>query len=425
MGRREHVSRKTTTRENSPSDDVSVMWKTVSEDCNLACDYCYYSTCGGKPGGEIQRVEEAVLESFIRNVMERNKRSASFAWQGGEPLLAGLDFFEKVIELQQKYTPPQMIIANSLQTNGTLITKEWAEFFKKHGFLIGVSLDGVQDIHDSHRVYSNGSGSFNQVMRGIRHLQEQQVDFNILTVLHKGNVGKAAEILNNYMEQGFYYIQFIPCMDFRSQQPDMPPQFLITPQEYGQFLCDVFDVWYQDGQPSFSERFFDNLFGLHVGYPSGSCIHGEVCPKMLVLESNGDAYPCDFFINDSYLLGNVSGDTLESIHENTAYKSFSQMKQSLPETCRSCEFIQLCHGGCPRNRRWANDDALVLPDVFCESYKMIYRYSYERMQQLVVSWRKQRVNEWLMRGRALPGRNDDCLCGSGRKYKKCCAQVVV
>lgn len=404
--------------------DVAVLWKTVSEDCNLACEYCYYSTCGGKPGGEIQRIEQKVLESFIKDMMQHNKQSASFAWQGGEPLLAGLDFFEEVVYLQQKYAQPHTMIVNSLQTNGTLITKEWAGFFKKHNFLIGVSLDGTEEIHNSRRVYSNGAGSFDQVMRGIRHLKEQLVEFNILTVVHEGNAGKGAEILNFYAEQGFQYIQFIPCMDFRAQQPDMPPNYLITPQEYGQFLCDIFDVWYNDGNPVISERFFDNLFRLHVGYPAESCIHGENCAQTLVLECSGDAYPCDFFINADYILGNAGNDSLGDIVHSPAYENFATLKQRLPEACKSCEYFKFCHGGCPRNRPSLAEAAVVQPDVFCESYRAIYGYSSERMQQIVSKWRKQRAGEWVMRGRKLPGRNDPCLCGSGRKYKKCCESAT-
>ncbi|MEK4513309.1 SPASM domain-containing protein [Paenibacillus sp. FSL K6-2524] len=336
--------------------------------------------------------------------------------------MAGLDFFDQVVHLQRQYARTQTVIGNSLQTNGTLITKEWAAFFKKNEFLIGVSLDGTQQIHDSRRVYSNGTGSFNQVMRGIQH--EQQVEFNILTVVHEGNVDKAAEMLNFYAEHGFNYIQFIPCMDFRAQQPDKPPQFLITSKQYGQFLCDVFDIWFNDGNPVISERFFDNLFRLHVGYPAESCIHRDSCPKTLILEQNGDAYPCDFFMNSNYKLGNVGTDSLDDILSNPQYDQFLRLKPTLPDSCQSCQYLKFCHGGCPRNRRWSAGDGGVLPDVFCESYKMIYQYSYERMEQIAVKWRKERTEEWIARGRKLPGRNDLCLCGSGRKYKKCCEDIV-
>ncbi|WP_239004735.1 anaerobic sulfatase maturase [Paenibacillus tepidiphilus] len=404
--------------------DVGVMWKTVSEDCNLACDYCYYSTCGGKPGGVSRRIGTTMLEAMIRQIMNRNRQVASFAWQGGEPLLAGLDFFEEAVTLQRKYARPQTVIVNSVQTNGTLITGEWAAFFKKHGFLVGVSLDGPEEIHDARRVYSSGSGSFRQVMRGIRHLQEQRVEFNILTVVHEGNVGRGPEMLRFFAEQDFHFIQFIPGMDFRAQQPDLPPQFLITPEEYGHFLCGVFDYWYNDGRPVISERFFDNLLAQHVGYPSSSCVHGEACSNMLVLEAGGEAYPCDFYMNGSYQLGNAGTDSLDGLLESPAYRQFAPLKQTVPESCSACEYFRFCHGGCPRNREWSRNGAALQPDVFCESYRRVFRYSYERMESFARYWRKERTEEWLRRGRRLPGRNDSCLCGSGRKYKKCCEGIL-
>lgn len=227
--------------------DFGVMWKTVSEDCNLACDYCYYSSCAGKPGSRIKRISDEVLEKFTKAYMEHSDRAVSFAWQGGEPLLAGLDYFRRAVSLQADYAKPHLAIANSLQTNGTLITEEWARFFKQHHFLIGVSLDGPAQIHDLRRVYSNGAGSFERVMDGISQLKRHRVDFNILTVVHEGNVGKAKELMNFYRDQRFEYLQFIPTMDFRAQETDKPAKFLITPEQYGRFLCEVFDAWYNDG----------------------------------------------------------------------------------------------------------------------------------------------------------------------------------
>lgn len=399
---------------------IGVMWKTVSEDCNLACDYCYYSTCGGKPGTRIKRIDSKLLETFIKQYMACSQGSASFAWQGGEPLLAGLDFFEEVVRLQAKYAPAHTAIGNSLQTNGTLITAKWAEFFKTYRFLIGVSLDGPQSIHDARRITSSGAGSYERVMQGIRHLREHQVDFNILTVIHEGNVGKARELMDFYREHGFTYVQFIPCMDFRAQETNQPGKFLITPEQYGQFLCEVFDIWYNGGKPVMSERFFDNLLGAYVGREAELCIHRAACPKTIILEQNGDAYPCDFYISDDYKLGNVGRDSLADILESPAYDRFLKMKPSLPDACVTCEYLKLCHGGCPRNRKWSQEGQAPYPDYFCASYKRVYRYAHERMELLAASVRRNWLESYLKAGLPLPGRNDACVCGSGRKFKKCC-----
>lgn len=404
---------------------ISVMWKTVSEDCNLACDYCYYSTCGGKPGPKINRIDPSILDKFIKDYMQYSQGAATFAWQGGEPLLAGYDFFEEVVSLQAMHAPPHTIISNSLQTNATLINDRWASFFKTYNFLIGVSLDGPEEIHDSRRVNAAGKGSFDRVMAGIEHLRRHQVDFNILTVIHKGNVGRAKELMEFYRKNSFNYVQFIPCMDFRSQQVDRPGTYEITPQDYGDFLCEVFDSWYNDGNPDISIRFFDNMLSVYLNREAELCVHRDACPTSLVLEQNGDAFPCDFFIHDKWKIGNVASDSIENILAHPNYARFHRMKPALPEKCRTCEWQRLCYGGCPRNRQWNHEGDASAPDFFCQSYMQIYAYAHERMQELGQRLRKELYTHNLghyFKGNT-PKRNDPCPCGSGKKYKACCATI--
>lgn len=368
---------------------LGVMWKTVSEDCNLACDYCYYSTCGGKPGPAINRIDSFILDKFIKDYMQLSSGSATFAWQGGEPLLAGLKFFEEVVYRQSLHAPPHTVISNSLQTNATLISGRWAAFFKTYQFLIGVSLDGPQQIHDSRRVNSAGKGSYNQVMKGIGHLRRHQVDFNILTVIHKGNVGKARELMAFYREQDLRFIQFIPCMDFRSQQVDKPGEYEITAEAYGEFLCEAFDEWYNGGKPEISVRFFDNMLSVYLNGEAESCVHRAACPTSLVLEQNGDAFPCDFYINEAWKVGNVAADSIADMLAHPNYERFHRMKPALPDPCRSCEWQRLCYGGCPRNRKWNTEENRSGPDYFCRSYMRIYAYANERMQELADGLRRK------------------------------------
>ncbi|SET06630.1 anaerobic sulfatase maturase [Paenibacillus sp. NFR01] len=366
---------------NSTKPGLGVLWKTVSESCNLACDYCYYSTCGGKPQ-QIDRIPSDVLDRLIKAYMAGSSGSVSFAWQGGEPLLAGRDFYREVVYLQAKYAPPHTVISNAVQTNGTLIDEEWAEFFAKYSFLVGVSLDGPASIHDAHRVNAAGHGSYDRVMRGIAMLRRHRVDFNILTVIHEDHVGQAAELMAFYLREGFTHVQFIPCMDFRAQQTNRPPEFRITAEQYGDFLCESFDLWYSGGQPLISVRFFDNLLLQHLGREAELCTHQASCPKTLILEQNGDAYPCDFYISEEYRLGNVGRDRLEDIWANPIYEAFLNKKADLPDRCRRCEYRSFCHGGCPRNRSRSLADQSVLPDYFCESYRKVYAYSWDRMRLL-------------------------------------------
>lgn len=405
--------------------NISVMWKTVSEACNLACNYCYYSRCGGRPG-RIQRIDDDVLEKFIKEYMALSNGVASFTWQGGEPMLAGLDFFKKVVELQAKYAPRNTMITNAIQTNGTLITEKWARFFKEYNFLVGVSIDGPRKINDKRRVTAAKTGSFQRIMKGIENLRKYQVDFNILTVVHEDNVHRPRELMEFYEREGFRFVQFIPGMDFRAQEAYKEPQYLITPKEYGDFLCEVFDIWYNDGYPKMSIRFFDTMLNVYLNRQADLCIHRKYCANTIVLEQNGDAYPCDFYIQHDYKLGNVGTDRLEDLLNSEIYRKFRQLKPTIPEKCKGCEFLKLCHGGCPRNRIWSfqNDQVHVDPDYFCESYKQVYAYAHERMQVVATNVKRRWINEYVRSGGKLPERNARCLCGSGKKFKKCCALLL-
>jgi uncharacterized protein len=406
------------------NSNIGIMWKTVSEDCNLACDYCYYSTCGGKPETKIRKIDSAILEKFIQEYMAMSKGSVSFAWQGGEPLLAGLDFFEGVVALQAKHAPPHTVISNALQTNGTLINDRWAAFFKRYHFLIGVSVDGPQDIHDRRRVDSQGQGSFERVMKGISHLRRYNVEFNMLTVIHRDNVGKAKELFRFYEQEKIDFVQFIPCMQFHSKRIDQPGVFEITPEEYGNFLCEAFDCWYNNGNPTISERFFDNMLSVYAHREAELCIHRKTCSKTLILEQNGDAYPCDFYIHSDWKIGNVGTDSLSEILNHPLYDDFSKLKPRLPKACKTCSWLHLCFGGCPRNRSWDEDLRESYPDYFCLSYRQLYAYAHNRMERFSEKVRGNLFAQGIdfhYNGKQ-PGRNELCACGSGRKYKHCCLE---
>jgi len=408
--------------QTSHRQPLQVMWKTVSEDCNLACDYCYYSAAGGVPHHPVRVMEPALLERFISQYMSRSRGQAVFAWQGGEPLLAGLPYFEQVISLQAKYAPPHTLISNSLQSNGTLINERWAAFFKRYNFLIGISLDGPEEIHNTHRVTGAGTGSFRQVMRGVRHLEQAGVDYNILTVIHEDNVTKPDELMAFYKEQKFEYIQFIPCMDFVSQESGMPGRFRITPEQYGEFLCRTFDLWYNDGEPEISIRMFENMLLSMLHRPAQLCVHSSCCPKMMVLETNGDAYPCDFFIDEEHKLGNIGQSDLDTLLASPVYDDFLQMKPRMNEVCNQCEFLSFCHGGCPRNRNWLDVNDRSEVDYFCRSYQMFYAHAWEPMKALASRLKEEQIQQYRQSGQPLPGRNEPCLCGSGKKFKHCCQQ---
>ena len=396
------------------------MLKTVSEDCNLACDYCYYSTCHGRPPPRRKRIDQAPLIKVIREYLSLSRGSAQFVWQGGEPLLAGVEFFKNVVALQARHAPPNTVISNALQTNGTLLNEDWARFFHQYKFLIGVSVDGPGEIHDARRVTATGGGTYDLVMRNILHLRKHAVEFNILTVLHQGNVGKPRELMAFYPRMNFNYVQFIPGMDFRANSPDTPARYLITAEEYGDFLCETFDIWYNDGAPRMSVRFFDSMLSVHLGRTAGVCTHCPTCSQNPIFERNGDAFPCDFYMGGRYRLGNIADDSLRDILDGPAYRKFLRRKAELPEPCRRCPHRGLCHGGCPRNRAWDPGGRPTGPDYFCSAYRRFFDYAGGRLMQLARNLRTQWLIDYAGSGRAWPGRNDVCICGSTRKFKHCC-----
>lgn len=393
------------------------MFKTVSQNCNLNCKYCYYSSIVGRHNDKKLSLE--TVDKLISEYMKKTNGTASFIWQGGEPLLAGLDFFNEVVYLQSKYAQPNTIISNSIQTNGTLINREWANFFKKYNFVVGISVDGPGHLHDIKRKTYNGEGSFELVMSGVQQLRDSRVDFNVLTVLHQGNIDKSEELMAFYKDEMFTSIQFVPCMDFKSQDPKKPANYMITPKQYGDFLCNVFDIWYKDGSPCISIRLFENLLQAFLNRDPECCLNRKTCPVTLIVEATGDAYPCDYFINEEYKLGNINENSLDEIVNNTKYEIFLNYKKNLPNKCIKCNYLNLCNGGCPRNRNTDTPDYIGI-DYFCESYLQLFNYVYYRLSVLERKIRLSWIQQYKKENNILPGRNDKCICGSEKKYKSCC-----
>jgi uncharacterized protein len=409
---------------------LSILFKTVSTDCNLDCGYCYYRE--SLEGTRVRRrIEPGMLEALMPQYMEyvADVGQAGFAWQGGEPTLAGLDFFRRAVELQKSHARAGTAVGNSLQTNGILLDDEWGSFLKEHNFLVGVSLDGPEEVHDAARKDRGGHGSFRRVMAGIDVLRRHRVDFNILSVVGPHNVRQAQELMRFFRRGGFTHVQFIPAMDFQSVEPDKRASYLISAEDYGEFLVEIFEQWYEGGRPRISVRTFDNFLQSYLGTPNEMCVHGDVCSTALVAEYNGDVYPCDFYVHPDWKLGNVLSDSLRSMAESDKRRGFAGRKQPLPAECQACEWQRLCKGGCPRNR-FTLEDGRGQPDYFCHSYKQFFRHADQRLRSLrdrILS-RVRYVQQSRIvggRNRSRPGRNDPCPCGSGRKYKACCGDPLL
>jgi len=371
---------------------------------------------------------DTVLEKLVQSFMATEQPQHSFAFQGGEPTLMGLDFFKRVVALQKKYGRAGQFVGNGVQTNGTLITSEMAKHFAEHRFLAGVSLDGPPEIHNVYRKYADGRGTHADVMKGLGHLVEQKAEFNILTLVHRANVSKAAEVYGYLCDKGFLYQQYIECVEFDSSGRLMP--FSISGAEWGDFLCALYDVWIKGDTRRVSIRLFDSIVLKLVDGVSNCCPMGSDCRQYFVVEHNGDVYPCDFFVQPELKLGNIMTDSWQSFLGSNAYVEFGRRKKDWNEECRKCEYLRLCAGDCPKHRYSRSIDPKQLSSL-CVGWRQFYKHALAGFENLAQEIRKDRAEEARKRGLSglsalqpvLPsgiGRNDPCICGSGKKYKKCC-----
>lgn len=349
---------------------TSLLIKPASAVCNLDCAYCFYLDREADPYKSMpaRRMSMDTLERLVDTYLFYSYPNSTFAFQGGEPTLAGLDFFAKLVELQQRYGRDGQNVSNALQTNAVLLDDNWAQLFRQYNWLLGVSLDGPEEINDAYRFNKAGRGTWKQVMKSVECLQKNKVDFNILCVLNQANVGKAKELYRFYKSIGIDNIQFIPLAEFNPDGSRMP--FTITAEEYGKFLVEMFDLWWPDRR-KIRIRFFDNIAESVAGMKPGSCTMHETCDSYVVVEYNGDIYPCDFFVEGSWKLGNITLDSWSEIARRTRRYSFAQKKTLAHPECQVCEWQSICHGGCPKFRHGPQGQFEDL-DYFCQAYKMIY-----------------------------------------------------
>ena len=348
----------------------SLLIKPASAVCNLDCAYCFYLDRDADPYKALpgRRMNNEILERLVDTYMFYSYPNSVFAFQGGEPTLAGLPFFEKLVEFQKRFGRDGQNVSNALQTNAMLIDENWCRLFHEYNWLLGVSIDGPEELHDTYRFNKAGRGTWKQVMQGIEVLQKHKVEFNCLCVLSQANVEKPKELYKFYRSIGVDNIQYIPLAEFNADGTRMP--FTITPEQYGKFLVETFDVWWPDRR-KMRIRFFDNIAEALAGQKPGSCTMHETCDSYCVVEYNGDVYPCDFFVQRDWKLGNIMVDSWPEIARRQRRYSFASKKTLAHPECQVCEYQAICHGGCPKFREGPYRRFEDL-DYFCAAYKMIY-----------------------------------------------------
>lgn len=358
---------------------LNLLIKPSSGMCNLRCEYCFYHDVSeNREQPNYGFMSENTLENILIKAFAFADGTCSFAFQGGEPTLIGLPFYEKLIELQKKYNKKQIKIFNVIQTNGYQLPEEWAIFFAKHNFLVGISVDGTKHIHDAFRKNPEQAGSFLSIMKTIDTFEQNKVEYNILTVVTNKIAKSIDKVYKYYKKMNFLYLQFIPCLDPLYTEPGSLP-YSLTPQLYGTFLCRLFDLWYDDFMHGYriSIRQFDNYILLLKNNRAEACDMNGFCSIQNVIESDGEVYPCDFFVLDEYKLGNLNEVTFKEINEKRRKIEFVERSLEKDEDCRRCQYFPICRGGCTRHRAMAG--SFSDRNYFCESYKMFFEHCLSRL----------------------------------------------
>ncbi len=421
-------------------DAYHVLAKPSGATCNLDCQYCFFLSKEQLYPGSRFRMSDELLENYLRQLItSHHSPEITVAWQGGEPTLMGLDFYRRAVALEKQYQKPGSTIQNTIQTNGTLLTDEWCEFFRVHNFLVGLSLDGPREMHDAFRVDKGGHPTFDKVLHAAQLLKRHNVDFNILTTVNAANADHPLEVYRFLRDEvGTTYIQLIPIVERINadghtglQQGTTVTHRSVTAEQWGQFLITIFDEWVRHDVGQVFVQMFDAALASWVGAPPALCIFSETCGGALALEHNGDLYSCDHFVEPDYLLGNIQESRMIDLVASDQQLQFGQAKRdSLPRYCRECEVRFACHGECPKNRFIETPDGEAGLNYLCAGYKAFFLYIDRPMRIMAELLSRNRAPAGIMqvlafqdaqlqRAFAKAGRNDPCPCGSGQKFKRC------
>jgi len=432
---------------------LHVLSKPTGAICNLDCTYCFFLSKESLYPGSRFRMGDDLLEQYIRQVIETQQQPyVTIAWQGGEPTLMGLPFFRRALELVERYRRPGMVVEHTIQTNGTLLDAEWAELFRDHGFLVGLSMDGPPDVHDAQRVDKGGKPTHAKVLRAARLLSEHGAEYNILCTVHATNAERGRECYRYFRDEvGARFVQLIPIIEratpelieiaeagwgshvqgrpLYTQSGSLVTARSITSEQWGRFLIDIFEEWVRRDIGTVYVQMFDVTLANFVGQPPGLCIYSETCGAAMALEHNGDLYSCDHFVEPAYKVGNILETHMLELAASPQQQKFGRDKRdALPRFCRECDVRFACHGGCPKDRFISDPYGEPGLSYLCAGYKAFFGHVTRPMQTMGSLLAGGRAPAELMRQYAAEdaarGRNDPCSCGSGRKFKRCHGDVA-
>jgi len=410
------------------SRPFQIFAKPIGSICNLSCAYCYYLDKKALYADDkSMRMPDDILRAYIVQHIEAFPGSLiNFTWHGGEPTLLGLDYFRKIVDLQQKNQPPGCRIINNLQTNGVLLDDKWCRFLSQNDFSVGLSLDGPQKMHDAHRITAGGKPTHNEVMNGYHRLKQYNVPCDILCVVNAINVREPYQVYGFFKEIKAEFIGFIPLVEPRNEK--VVSNRSIFAESWGEFLCTIFDEWRRLDIGIIQVQIFEEVARSALGHAHALCIFREICGDVLAIEHNGDLFSCDHFVDRRHCLGNIQKISLGEMLESRAQKSFGKAKSNaLPNWCRQCDVLNMCHGGCPKDRIIPAPDGAPGLNYLCSGYKRFFRHCQPFVKGLSSLSQQQAPMEPKRGGWAADhgtgkktARNAPCPCGSGLKYKKCC-----
>lgn len=390
---------------NPFSRPLYVMLKPVGAACNLRCHYCYYleKACLYKDSSK-RVLSEEMLDQFTKEYIEaQTMNDVLFTWHGGEPLMRPLSFYRKALELQKKYGRGRNI-SNVIQTNGTLLTDEWCRFLHENNWLVGVSIDGPQEFHDEYRRTASGGPSWAKVMRGIQLLNKHHVEWNAMAVVNDFNADYPLDFYHFFKEMGCRFIQITPVVERMVNHADgrhlatltddataPVTDFSVTPEQWGRFLCAIFDEWVRNDVGQTYVELFDCILANWVGVTPGICVYAKECGHAGIMEFNGDVYSCDHFVFPEYRLGNIREKTITEMLYGEQQQQFCRLKsQSLPKECKECEWEFACHGECPRTRFIKDVYGNPGKNYLCEGYRMFFRHIAPYMDFMKKEYMNQR-----------------------------------
>lgn len=363
-------------------DSISVMIKPISGQCNMKCSYCFYKDELKFQHKHNPIMSDSTLENVIKKVLSCSVKYVFFCFQGGEPLLREIDFYRRTVQLQKKWNKTGIHVFNSIQTNGLLLNEEWCSFFKENDFWIGISVDGIRETHDQFRCDLEGKGTFDRIVLNIELLKQKQVNFNVLTVVNKETVRSIEEIYSFYKEMKINNQQYIICRPL-FEHASNETEYQLDSQSYGKFLCRLFELWKEDRKNGVEPyiRQFDNYLRIFLGMSPENCEQRGNCGCMYVIESDGSTYPCDFYMLNEHLLGNINTNTIAELDEVRQKKGFIKKSTLLSEKCRKCNYLLICRSGCQRNRIWEEQNKGYL-NLFCKGYYHFFEKNFETLKRI-------------------------------------------